>query len=974
MASYQPNSLAEFEPFFAGDPKGPYMVQAMFTGTDYTTSRPAALMKELLRADNYVNFQNNRSSVSGQAQGSEDVHQDITDLVITTALFHRAIDQTQLVGAETKKIFDKLNKNINELLDGTVATLNPRDISVSSFTVNRSLTSVNTHYGITGASTVGDLYLYILLDRAMWDVWNSTNTGHSMDSLDMSNDSAGLKHNDYLDALSTCTTVRTICSFLTSLNSLWTTDVIPFITKKHGIALNFLNNFRANLINELGSIILDMKKSINGNYGSSLLTFSDIVMGSAGRMTVNNFINDARTKANYKNMLSEAFNRAFMNAFKDQLAILSVGHTDLNNPDAWTFFDAVYKNWPSMHRDTRDFYRQNIALFVKSTATDLYDVSISDAQRKQASKSGWVWLTEKEIDDLFTSGKNLATRKLDLRLNLMKKKPGVDESILFGANLPDVDAGSTVWFTQSTGGFGTVLNAPKDFLRELYNVSYTAPATPMTVKGLVVNSVELDLTKRSKNKINLSLGKFISAVLKREDDISRQEQLAKSQAMPPVDLSLDVYTFLQSVDMAYGKVWTFDSQKGQHYRVENGRKVYYDEAVAGDTRTCYATYLANGNSGKCNRLIECIIDNNPSSLSRCLDVIGDGNLWEVAEDDILKVGPDRVRTVLKKFGIMGKVEKDYSTGVSYKIPVTFEKWMKDVVENFDDPDVKKTIKSNTKLLTYIRALITLCRNNPSILNKDVPQIVAKENVPVYAQNLNMRRYMVPASSKKTQYEFFAELLRNEQMPRIVNNDLWNPIISGNMSNISFFSPYMTRMPAMMGGNLFAVNPTLQSTGTTNISRQFSQIGRVSDIYSHLLSSITNALNDVGITMHSIDVARLDTAVKQLKKYEEDLAKLCIALNNVVKLARFYGISLDNVSKDNLKVLKLSDIHSWEDVTRFVKSYASAITKNMVTNMSIQQATAFELMHQIGPRFLNTCTGKKEDIPDEKEEDDETVPI
>jgi predicted solute-binding protein len=95
----------------------------------------------------------------------------------------------------------------------------------------------------------------------------------------------------------------------------------------------------------------------------------------------------------------------------------------------------------------------------------------------------------------------------------------------------------------------------------------------------------------------------------------------------------------------------------------------------------------------------------------------------------------------------------------------------------------------------------------------------------------------------------------------------------------------------------------------------------------------------------------------MEKYEDQLAKMCIALNNFVKLARAYGISLDNVRGDQRKVIQFEKIRSAEDIEQFICTYVRDITKNMASNMTIQQATSYELMSGIAPRYLKDCVDK-----------------
>jgi len=90
--TYQSNTLSEFDPFFGGDKKGASLVQALFEGQQYSARvapNKAALLDEVMRADNYNDFSKNRDIVANITQSPDDVHQDVTDLVVTTALYHR---------------------------------------------------------------------------------------------------------------------------------------------------------------------------------------------------------------------------------------------------------------------------------------------------------------------------------------------------------------------------------------------------------------------------------------------------------------------------------------------------------------------------------------------------------------------------------------------------------------------------------------------------------------------------------------------------------------------------------------------------------------------------------------------------------------------------------------------------------------------------------------------------------------------
>jgi len=117
------------------------------------------------------------------------------------------------------------------------------------------------------------------------------------------------------------------------------------------------------------------------------------------------------------------------------------------------------------------------------------------------------------------------------------------------------------------------------------------------------------------------------------------------------------------------------------------------------------------------------------------------------------------------------------------------------------------------------------------------------------------------------------------------------------------------------------------------------------------------LNDVGIKIHDDDKNKMKEAVTQLKSYEADLAKICIVLSNLVKLARFYNIPISDACRSNPREIKLSEIQDQNGIKDFIRGYVKDLSKNMVTNMSIQQATSYELMNKIVPRFFDDYTGR-----------------
>ena len=978
-------SLKMFEPFFGGDQKGAFLVQAMFNGTNYTDrdNLKSGLLEELMRAENYKNYQNTRSSINQQAQGPEDVHQELTDLIITTALFHRSIDQSSTAGTNLGAAIQRVSDAMKSFLVVDISTLPSGTFLATPYSATDNTgTHVETLYK-SEIKTIGDTYAFVLADRVAWELFNGETVNPKVKRYIINNraDVNRQTFDTVLDKIFDCdpgTNVNSLC-----YNSIISTQPNPAMPDQTETAIEALqaldratrgaasaDTIGLNIVAEMRAIFTRIAIEMKREY---ILTYPNVI--EDGRPTDPNKFSAANVKAfmtrkrlnEYTKLFNDEIDKNIYKAVQNAVeSKVTIPHTELDDRSAKAFFDTVYSKWNTMPAEIRQFYTQNVAVFARTSATGLFDPNVQ--RRDQNLPMDWNRLTDGELDNLFKPGRPPFTRSelKNLRVNLMKDPLSGYQKVLFGANLPDITQGVNVWYTQSNGAVAQIQPAPPvSILRDVYASAYADGVTGnvLTVAlpgatSITLVRVEDDLTKRPLNQFSLDFGKFTAAAIRREDEKMAAQQAQQVQA--PVSAELD-YPFLTAYDMVYGKLWTFDVQKGQYYRVdESNRKVYYDDAAKGDTKTCYATYLAKGNDANCLRVIQCIADGNHKSLNRCLDVIGDGTLWDVAADDAQKVGPDMVKLVLRKFGIKGRHETD-SNGVKFLVPISYEEWRQKIVANFPSP-VRETVEGNSRLLTYIKGLIGVCRSNPNILNKNNPSIIARDTTPEYIKNLNMRQYKLPVANTKTQYEFFAESLRNALQPNVVSQDMFNPITSGSFSNLMFFNPGTTMIPSMMGGNFYSALtpgfPTIK-TGANEMDRQSQILKKGSaTMFESLLQTISSAFADTGLRLHPDDKQKLEAVVNKMHTYENQLARMCSVLINIVKVARFYGVGLDNINKEHPKTMPpLSSIHTVDDIRDFVRGYARELTKNMVSNMTVQQAAAYELMNRVGPRLLDDVTGR-----------------
>ncbi len=956
MASYQnqKNSLEDFAPFFGDDQKGGQFVQALYEGTDYTNKAtpPTALMKQLLRAENYVGFRNNRAAKGGETMGPDDVHFDVTDLIVNAALFHKKIDQATKAGTSLGSLIDELTNVVLKLLNLPLPEEFKKAISDSTYSEGFKRNFINSNYGT------------IKIIDNIKDVVNK-NIRENQDT-----------------------------------NNLNAKSKVPIENLIENNVEKIVENYSAihgDINLDKDDVLENIEKEVNKEIEN------DLKMVNVGRTNNQDIVERIAFEnvPKYTSLYHQLLKPMYTKYFEFHTAQHSKNmYTTLKNPDAKKFFEKVYMNWENLETDARNFYMQNIALFQKNTSSNpSYDYK---TPRNQTMASGWMRLTNEEIEKM-AKGKTVNDHNLDdYRVNLMKK-PETGE-VLFQANLPDVPENVNIWYT-STYGPNIVKGADSSFFRDLYKKIYeenkeeaseadrkreetpplpsrseTAPfrsppddipyAFPpgysSTREGLVggANEIPKDIEKELKNRntrpFDFNMGKLIQNIA-----LNKVQGDAATPEKKNIGTIFTEYPHINAVDMAYGRVWTWDSQKQQHFRIENGKKKYYDDEARSDPTTCYATYLSK-DIKTCKTLLSCLIDGNPQTLTECGGILdmGKADMWKVAKEDIDKASPDMIKIIFRKFNIQAEEKSDGQGGI-IKIPTTYERWEHEFLSKIGER-AKIAINKNIPLKEYIRALITIVRANPSILNHTNPNVVARYDVPQRARDLGLTEYLPLQSGKKqTQLTNFASWMRNATTPRVVNNDLWNPLVSGSMSNASFFSPFMTPSPNMMGGNFYAQrsqtggqfpDPQLlpsRNASDQSISNKINLLNNGSStIFVTLISSLSSALNDVGIRIHEDDKKRMKDAVEQISKYEYQLGELCVVLRDIVKLARFYGVSLHNTDRENPRVVKLTEMRTPEDMSTFVRCYVRDITKNMATNMSIQQATASELMGKIIPRFCD----------------------
>lgn len=996
-----------FEPFFGGDARGPFLVHAMFEGWNYTekSGEPSAFMCELMRAENYANYSSVRCATTGQSQKPEDVHQDFTDLLVNTALFHRSVDAHTgrgrnielLADGIAKSAFAKFSTDTNRF----ISFLSKEKASPSVDVEEDVVALMKEVFGIEGSGRVRKVVAEVLNKaKSLYIQWRlENNLPTDQESLKRSVNAALTQYIELLN--------------LIAKNQVANMELRYDAPKQHTVIKD--NQYASSIYRDIFLNWANLPSEVRNFYSANIAIMAH-QNSNLYRTGGDRAVNREWIRLTGEEIIAL---KADSDTSKLRLNLMKSGTGDVlfgvNLPDAPVGVNVWYTNSNNLNECVSNtnpgFFRELYASVYESNVAQAQTVSdsrfskvknaISSAFNNVLGKNKEV--TEEAKEKSGSSGLNveriLNNDVADTIKNVaqaVRASPignlAVDYAARTGKNFVDRATTGAIRGVE-TGALGMPLDTylgekakqvtglARRGAEQVGDLAKQGAAALASVPGRVIGgpsqtggmyggsvslNIEYDINKRNFSRTsNINVSKFISNVLKREDVM--RKQAVESQLAAPKAGSIDDFPFLTAFDMVYGKIWSFDSQAGMYYRTDrDGKRVYYNDEAKGDSKTCYSTYLGKGNAETCKRLIMCLIDGDVKSLHRCLDILGDSDMWDVAADDIHKVGPDMVRLVLRKFGVKGKREID-SNGVDYIVPMTYDQWLNTVVENQPE-DVKNAIKRNSKLCTYIKGMISICRDNPSVINKHNPKVIERDDTPAYFRDLNMRKYKIPMSGTNSRFEWFSESLKNAIQPHIASQEQFNPIISGSLANLSFYNPYaQPQLPVMIGGSYGAVTPSLITSGTSfdNTNEQINNLAKSGShlAFQHLFVTISRSLRDVGLQLHEQDERAINGAIEKLADYESKLARLASVLISIVKLARFYGIGLENINRDGGRIIKLSDVRSVDDIRDFVRGYVRELTKNMVQNMSIQQAAAFELTHRIAPRLIDECTGSTPKAPE-----------
>lgn len=271
----------------------------------------------------------------------------------------------------------------------------------------------------------------------------------------------------------------------------------------------------------------------------------------------------------------------------------------------------------------------------------------------------------------------------------------------------------------------------------------------------------------------------------------------------------------------------------------------------------------------CTDVYKCLLSGKPDTLSECLNRLRDAKMFDVARKEVSKMNPKVAVQLLRTFGFKPRRE----AGSAVVLPPTFEEWAGRLSKTVDAATAE-AIRGNKKLMEYLRAVVTIVRSNPAIINKDLKNGVASD----FAKKTGLSVFRNPFPERRTDNANVDGLLF---APQSFGQNMQLPL-SLRLANVSgrVFSPNM------YGGG------SSECPNASNMRKEFNLI------YAEMEKN--------GKVLVDADKERINATIDKLYKLEYNLinlmddAKLFTRLNTAFNPGQ--SASTDNVSlKDIVNV-------------------------------------------------------------------------
>ncbi len=958
MSGEQFDLAKSIEPFFGFDKRALHFFNSNYFSSNYEScvnseAHPESLFgtraQYVMRAENY-------NPVKGYDPKDNDVHFQYTDFVVKTALFHREIDRSSLMGSgmiKFKKSFeaaidDALGQSIrdvvrdtrqNNLLNnkGLVLFNNRREVGDVSF-ANLGLASNSDFFDLIVANLFmiakqhGDSSIFgpnfadtqIVIDRN--DRRNTAVVGgaerreagsenllsYFISGLVGNCDSIGGFGLPRPDLAQGNYCLASYFSDRTPGRKTEAAEAIRAIAEKvdHANADRIIDQTLGRVSNAFVECTLDLARQLFTvvDFAAANAAFAAHANSPAGNLgPIRNIFQDAlqTVKSNgtlnqYKKCLADIT----LAEVKKMMTPVARGvHTDVT-ANEWTkqIIENVFSAWDKLDSKARVFYGKHLHIFAPPTSVANEDV------------------------DLMPDGKfmSLGFARGAARLNLMKDR-GIGD-VLFGETLPwlPVDGEhkiENVWYTATDGKIKS-FKAEKDSIRRLYRDIYLNGS--FVVKGATLQlpaTYEEALTLYENKDFDINDLHIIHNVIKEKAPHDEKNGYTSSY-----DEMLE--------DLTTREVYKRD--KDGLYKLVNGEKV----RPSLSENNCAGTGLNSKDNKACIRVVsKCLIDGDKDSLAACLDEMKHHNLFDIAHDELENMNPDVAIKILEIFGVGGR-----QLGGIYVVE-SLDEWIERAVRKWK-PEVRNSIINNQQLKDYIAGVIDFVNSHPAIMNEGMVEadasVVIEENLHDEDKRMKKELFRRPRPNSNN-----AKLFEGKGLYRYANHlEALPPMLTG-MTTADVYSN--TLRGQVVSGLGFVMSGGNRKVWEDTLEKRHATKDLDSDLLWGLFNSVMTDLKNAGLPLKKEDEDTLRQGLDKLREQEIKLGKLYTMLRTLADLLEFFK----NSCCETLvlpKNISINQIKSRQDTIAFLTSAVCDMEDCIAKNAKSQNNVCNNMIKHFGTLF------------------------
>ena len=428
----------------------------------------------------------------------------------------------------------------------------------------------------------------------------------------------------------------------------------------------------------------------------------------------------------------------------------SVNYINLEDNNAKKFYENVFLQWINLNSNEQE---------LNSKLLQLRKVREDDKSDKACYDDGY------DVVDQTAYGNNIPENDLYLyRINFRKDTL---HNTLFGNILPHLPIGNVInniWYTNSDKKVVSVkFNNNASLLQYIYECVYNA-----NIKGHTY-SIKCKLDDDNVMLLPISL-----------DNTSQLEQFTVNVDNIVADDLNNMNRKVIEIDELDGaihnpvnasNIWlrSNDEEQALFKKTSNGDIEYASGPGANmhnmnEHNNCFTTHVKVKDSIDCaNYMYKCLLNNDADKFDECVDsYLATGDFFKATNDEINNMHPLIALRMLQRFGFKAIRIYDDAAKMQLKKIQSVEDWINRVLTvMFSSEKVQRVFDGsdkNTYLLQYLQQVVNYVNRNPAILNKDYKGTT----------NELVDRQITSEEEKEDEQEQHVEVINNYEEDNAVN--------------------------------------------------------------------------------------------------------------------------------------------------------------------------------------------------------------